>query len=196
MKRVEIENIIGYIDFVKDKVGLAEQSSLTESLKELTKEITPATLGSINRTHSLVRKLTRNLLRLHHNKLDEKHINDIIKHITEKLYSHTHLINRREAKVIGFESVIEYPNKKTQRIIEKLYVDAKKTFQINKVFNPVQLIGAADKKDISVARALIHSEDLKYNFISHYTLTKAAGPGGEFNVNVNEDQFISRWYKI
>ena len=61
-KHFEIEDIIGYIDFIKDKVGVTEQTALCELTKELTKEINPTMLGSTNRTHSLVRRLAKNLL--------------------------------------------------------------------------------------------------------------------------------------
>ena len=102
MKRFEIEDIIGYIDFVKDKIGITEQNALCEIMRDLTKEIPPTMRGSARRTHSLVRRLAKKLLALHKQPVQEMQEKEIIEHLTQKLFSHKHLINRNEARDIGF----------------------------------------------------------------------------------------------
>ena len=58
-KRIEIEDIIGYIKFAKEKIGIKSQTTLGEIMKELSKEINPTMLGSSNRIHSLIRSLAK-----------------------------------------------------------------------------------------------------------------------------------------
>lgn len=170
-KRLEIEDIIGYIDFAKDKVGIAEQNSLTEVMKELTKEISPTILGSVNRTHSLIRKLSKNLLSLNKN-LTEKQIREITENLTEKLYSHRHLINRKEAKNdLGFNNIIEFANDEIKNISNELI---KNYFELFEMENNFKDIFNSEKttEEINIIRAAVHSEKYKFNFKSIYEVKK------------------------
>src|SRR3989339_316559 len=173
VKRLEIEDIIGYIDFAKEKIGIAEQSALAETMKELTKEISPTMLGSVNRTHSLIRRLAKNLLYLHKNSISEKQVKEITENLTQNLFSHRHLINRREAKnIIGFGNIIEFANEKTESIASNLHKYCSEILQMNTEFNPLTILGEKNEIDYSVPRALIYSNATKYQFISSYKIVK------------------------
>jgi ATP-dependent protease ClpP protease subunit len=186
VKRLEIEDIIGYIDFAKEKIGIAEQSSLCEIMKELTKEISPTMLGSINRTHALIRRLSKNLLDLHRQRLTDKQIREITENLTQKLYSHKHLINRKEAKdLVGFGSIIEYAKPKTKKIIDDIYKHYTDLLEIQKEFNPLKILGSDQEKSYSLIRAIVHSNDIKYDFNSSYQILKVPDPSGKQQIAVN-----------
>lgn len=185
-KHLEIEDIIGYIDFAKDKVGIAEQSALAEIMKELTKEINPTTLGSVNRTHALIRRLAKNLLELHKNHVSDKQTKEIIENLTQKLYSHRHLINRREAKnLIGFGNIIQFANAKTKEICDKLLSEATEKLEMEKDFDPLGILGAEQEKKIQIKRALLYSDIDKYSYKSDYLITKIPDPSGKQQIIVN-----------
>jgi len=194
LKHFEIEDIISYIDFVKEKIGLTEQNALCEIMKDLTREINPTMLGSANRTHSLVRRLAKNLLSKHKNQIPERQAKEIIENLTQKLFSHRHLINRKEAKEIGFEDIIEFPIQKDEKIINDLIDCYIKYLEIDKEFNPLELIGKDSKKDILINRAAIHSENLKFSFQSTYSISKMPDPTGAQQINVNVVN--NKWVKI
>jgi hypothetical protein len=194
VKHFEIEDIIGYIDFVKEKIGITEQNALCDIMKDLTKEITPTMLGSVNRTHSLVRRLAKNLLSRHKKPTSERQAKEIIEHLTQKLFSHRHLINRKEAKEIGFDNIVEFPNSKTEKIIESLLDIYSKYLEINTEFDPRKVIGKEIKKEVIVNRAVIHSEKIKFNFKSTCELTKVPDPAGNQRVNVNVTD--TKWCSI
>jgi hypothetical protein len=103
-KEVSVEDIQSYIEFAKEKIGIAESQPLSEVLRLLTNEISPQILGSINRTHSLIRRIARLMLQFHLKEPKcETQISEIVDNLTEQLYSHTHMINRREARDnVGF----------------------------------------------------------------------------------------------
>lgn len=186
VKKVEIEDIIGYIDFAKDKIGIAEQSALAEIMKELTKEVGPTMLGSINRTHSLIRKLSKNLLHLHGRHLPEKQVREITENLTQKLYSHTHLINRKEAKEeVGFNNIIEFANPKIKKLADKLFDECVKLLELNEPFDPVKTLGQSAKKEFTLSRAIVHSADLKFNFQSKYQIIKSPDPSGAQQIIIN-----------
>ena len=193
-KHFEIEDIIGYIDFVKEKIGITEQNALCEIMRDLTKEIAPTMLGSANRTHSLVRRLAKNLLSGHKKQISERQTKEIIEHLTQKLFSHRHLINRKEAKEIGFEQLIEFTDKKNEKVIESLLQTYVGYMGLEDEFIPPEVLGKEAKKTVVVNRAVVHSVKLKYTFQSNCLLTKVPDSSGNEQVNVNISGH--RWNKI
>lgn len=194
IKQIEIEDIIGYIDFVKEKIGITEQSSLTEIMRDLTKEVPPSLLGSINRTHSLIRRLAKNLIKLHKDKIPERQSKEIIEHLTQKLFSHKHLISRNEAKQIGFEEIIEFPSKASEKIIEDLLDFYLQYLDIENDFDPIKVLGKDDKKEITIKRALLHSAKEKFDFQSKYMLQKTKDPQGNDQIAFNV--LSNSWLKL
>ncbi|MDD5626438.1 MAG: hypothetical protein PHW01_00265 [Patescibacteria group bacterium] len=193
IKRFEIEDIIGFIDLAREKIGIAEQSSLAEVMKELAKEINPTLLGSVNRTHALVRRLTKNLLDLHKQRLTDKQSKEIIENLTQKLYSHRHLINRREARdLIGFGNIIEFAKPKTKELVDDLFDECNEFLETKKEFNPSQILGEAQEKTMNLVRAIVRSNKIKYNFKSTYQILKTPDPSGrqQFIVNNINNQWL------
>lgn len=194
LKHFEIEDIISYIDFVKEKIGLTEQNALCEIMKDLTKEINPTMLGSANRTHSLVRRLAKNLLSKHKHQIPERQSKEIIENLTQKLFSHRHLINRKEAKEIGFENIIEFPSKQDEKIINELINYYIKYLEIDNEFDPMLILGKESKKDIMVNRAVVHSETIKFTLQSTCTISKTPDPAGNQQMNVSIIK--NKWIKF
>jgi len=193
-KKFEIEDIIGYIDFVKEKIGITEQQALCEIMKDLTKEITPTLLGSFNRTHSLVRRIAKELLSLHKEPIPERQSKEIIENLVQKLFSHDHLISRKEAKCIGFDNLIECPEKETETAITNLFKNYSKLLELENDFDPVSEIGKGDKKEIDLVRAVVHSKNIKYNFQTRCLAQKIVDPAGNPQFAMN---FVAqKWNKI
>ncbi len=192
VERIEIEDIIGYIDFVKEKVGLSEQNALAECVKELTKETKPTLLGSINRTHALIRRLARLLFEIHTKKVPEKQIKEIVESLTQKLYSHGHMINRREAKeMIGFGDIIEYGNKVDKVICEELIHFCKNLMETEKTFDPAEKLAGEVEKNIDLVRACILSSENSFVFSSGYQLLGIPDQSGrkQFTLNNTKNEW-------
>jgi len=184
-EELSIEDISGFINFAKDKVGIAEQNALAEVLKKLCEQIKPSTLGSIHRTHSLIRELAKKLLKLHNNKLEAEHIENVVEKLSEKLFSHQHLINRREAKsMAGFGDIIQYTSKNEEELMNKILRYYQDNLEINKTFNPALILKDDVEKEYSLVRAVIHSSKQENNFVSKYKIVKAPSPKGQIITNV------------
>ncbi len=197
-KRIEIEDIIGYINFAKEKVGIKKQAVLGDVMKELGREINPTMLGSANRAHSLIRSLGRNLLYLHNKKPTHGQIEQIIGYLSEGLFSHRHLINRKEAiNTVGFSDIIEPANPATKTAVDNLFNFYRDYLQIEKDFDPSTILGATDTvKDFKLPRALVQSLDIKFSFISNYHLTKTPSSPGINVPGINVNNNINKWEKI
>lgn len=190
--KLEVEDISSYIDFVKKKIGITEQAGLAEITKELNKEIPPTVVGSVNRTHYLIRRLAKNLLQMQKTKLADKRIDEVVEYLTEKLYSHRHFINRNEAKnIIGFGDMVEYSNKETKKNVLGMIRYFNDLLKIKETFDPIKLLSGKGDVEYVLPRAVVYSSNIKYNFHSYYKITSIADPSGVQNLNINE--FKAGW---
>jgi hypothetical protein len=179
-----IEDVLGFVDFVKDKIGIKEQEPLKESLSALVSEIKPTYLGAINRTHSLIRRLSENLLKLHVKNLNEEdQIKRIVDNLTHLLFSHLHWVNRREAKdVVGFGNYIEFPKEKHEQAIMDCYYVYAEDLELDKLFSPEVLLKEGEPSgSYNALRAFIESTNLTHIFESDMTISKV---NQQINVNV------------
>lgn len=183
---ISIEDVTGFISFAKEKVKISKQDALIEVLKKLSDEIKPSILGSINRTHSLIRDLSKKILELHKKKIQDTQIQKIIENLTEKLYSHQHLINRNEAKnIIGFGETIQYAKPDEEDLMNAILDYYQTQLEINKDFNPIEILKTDIEKEYSLIRAVIKSAKQENNFVSKYKIIKLPAPEGQININVN-----------
>jgi len=181
---VQVEDVLGYIDFIKNKIGVIEQSALSEALKELTKQVPPTILGSINRTHSQIRSLAEKLINLHNEKLDYERVKKIITNLTEKLYSHQHNINRKEAReIVGFGNIIIDATKREELCINALHEDILR--EMNLDTDPISKITASDDTNFIIKRALICTNNQIDSFSTEYAITKTANVDGSMGININ-----------
>jgi len=191
---IEVEDVLGFVDFAKDKIGLADQSSLTEVLKLISSEVHPTILGSVNRTYSLIRRLSENLLKTHMKNLnDEKRISQIVDNLTQKLFSHRHFINREEARNdVGFKDIVEYANDDQELIMNQMFdVYYNQLLEIENPFNPIKYLGKDnDLEQISVNRAIIETEKLTNIFKSELVIKRLKDAKQE---SIDVSIISSRW---
>jgi len=189
---IEVEDIRGFVSFIKEQVGISEQSGLTEAVKTLTAEVSPTILGNIDRTRHLIRRLAKRLLELHLRSMSEqKRVDQIVNNLAELLYSHSHFINRKEAKDIGFGKIIRCAKEKQLRVLEnafELYAEELKLripFDLMKdlgmTLKPEEAEGLAIPKEIPipVPRAIIESPHKLHVFETKYIVQVK---GGQVNV--------------
>lgn len=172
--KIQVEDVLGYLDFAKEKVGINEQESLVESLKLLAQEIQPTVLGSVNRTLSLIRRLSENLLKLHLRKIeDQDQINQIVDHLTHRLFSHQHLIGRKEAKnLVGFKEIIEDADDRIWNLSDELLAAYFRFMEEKTIFNPIDCLGDKKETVYNANRAIIESANLCHVFEGQYNIKK------------------------
>lgn len=185
-KNIQIEDVSGFIDFAKTKIGISEQGSLSEVMKLLSSEIPPSVLGSVNRTHSLIRSLAGKMLKLHKTKIDEHQIRQIIENLTEKLFSHHHLIGRNEAKTaVGFKNIIHYATPDEEKDIREIFKYFVDLMQLGTIFNPSEFVsGRILESNLELKRAIIKSSVGEDAFISNYKIQKVQDPTAPKPFNV------------
>lgn len=191
---LEVEDIISFIDLAKKKIGITEQISLSEILKSLVSDVPTYALGSVNRTHSLIRRISSNLLMLHLNndEAGKKQKNTIVEYLTEKLFSHLHLINRKEAKeTVGFGDIIEYANEELENLIDKVDDTYSKKLEITEPFAPLKILGEKDIINYTSQRAILESIDVTNTFVAELEITKIrTEPEPQINIKVKFEGWV------
>jgi len=98
---VNVEDIMAYIRFARERAGLSDQSAISSSLEGLTQRLDAVVLGSAYRTHSHIRDVARRMLLSRREPPNEQATQTIIETLAERVYAHGHAIGRREALDIG-----------------------------------------------------------------------------------------------
>jgi hypothetical protein len=174
-----IEEVISYISFAKEKVGITEQDQLGSVLNNLlSKDVTALDVGSIHRGYNLIRLFVRKLLSTHmRTTKEEVKIEEISKILTEKLFSHDYKINRKEARDIGLN--VRFRDGKESELesrIWELYLEYEKLMELSNPWNPERELGNEQSRDIVQIRAAIESENIGHQFFSELNLSRSPLP--------------------
>lgn len=184
-QEISVEDVNSYISFIRERANINDQSALAQVISILANNLTPLTLGSVNRQNSHIRLVARKLLTSRREKLDEAKINSIIETLTEKIYSHGHAIGRKEAQEIGLP--IEMPNNELETVLWKLYLEYEKILKLNEPIDPLVTLSGKEEEHLGeIPIAIIESENKLHIFNTQIDFKKRrqVPPSPQINVNV------------
>lgn len=98
---VNVEDIMAYLRFAKERAGLEAQEALTASLGKLADRLDPVLLGNVYRTHSHIREVASRMITSRAKPPDADVTAKIVETLAEKTYAHGHAIGRSAAADIG-----------------------------------------------------------------------------------------------
>ena len=185
-QEISVEDVNSFISFVKERANINDQSALAQVVRTLVDQISPLTLGNVNRQNSHIRLVARKLLTSRKEKMDEEKINSIIETLTEKIYSHGHSIGRKEAKDIGLPVI--FPDKDTENLIWQLYLMYEDFLKLNEPIHPeIELANDENKILENLPIATIESLKKLHIFKTNIELKKnrRVPPSPQINLNVN-----------
>jgi hypothetical protein len=183
-QEISVEDVNSYISFIRERASITDQSALARMVSILVNNITPLTLGNVNRQNSHIRLVARKLLSSRKEKLDESKINSIIETLTEKIYSHGHAIGRREAQQIGL--TVEMPEDSFESIIWALHLSYEQFLKHCEPLDPiVTLAGNEEILLENVPIAVIESENKKHIFSSFINFKKRRQVPSNPQININ-----------
>lgn len=103
---VNVEDIMAYVKFTRERAGLSDQEALAAGLGKLTDRLDAVALGSAYRTHSHIRDVARRMLLSRKTPASEQEMATIIETLAERVYAHGHAIGLRDAQQIGLPAVL------------------------------------------------------------------------------------------
>lgn len=185
-QEISVEDVNSYLSFIKEKANITDQSALAQTVRMLVNQITPLTLGNVNRQNSHIRLVARKLLTSRIEKLDEEKIDSIIETLTEKIYSHGHGIGRKEAKDIGLPII--FPDDKIETLIWQLYLKYEDFLKLNDSICPEIELGEDENKILeNLPVAVIESTKKFHIHKTNIDLKKSRKipSSPQININVN-----------
>lgn len=185
-QEISVEDVNSFLSFVKERANINDQVALAQVLENLVKQVSPLTLGNVNRQNSHIRLVARKLLTSRREKIDEEKINTIIETLTEKIYSHGHAIGRKEAKDIGLS--ITSPDENTEELLWQLYLRYEDFLKLNDPIHPEVELGSDERKILeNLPIAVIESGKKLHIFETNVELRKnrKVPPSPQINLNVN-----------
>jgi len=183
-QEISVEDVNSFLLFVKERANINDQSALAELVGGLVNQISPLTLGSVNRQNSHIRLVARKLLTSRKEKMDEEKINSIIETLTQKIYSHGHGIGRKEAKDIGLPVII--PDEKTEALMWSLYVKYEDFLKLaDPIYPEIELANEENKILDGLALAIIESTKNLYVYKANAELRKERKIPSSPQINLN-----------
>jgi hypothetical protein len=185
-EQISVEDIMSYVQFIREKAGLTDQSAVAGSIQTLTEKFGPGLLGSVNRVHTHIRSVARKML-VSRGKgigLDEKSIQLIVETLAEKTYQHGHAIGRREAKDIGLNVVFAPEN--LEDTMWDLYEEYEDLCRMRQPIDPETFVPAdRDEHEEAVVVGVIESSALSHHHTGLYRVQRRREAPPTLNLNLN-----------
>jgi len=200
---ISVEDITSYFLLAKDKIKIKEDK-MAEIYDNLTKHsypdprhLHPLALGNIYRAQRMIRILSERLLGLRMDTGNNKVIEKIVNEITSDICIHNYPIYRDEAKSLGLNVIV--PNHNLEKMLWNVYVKYAEDMELTKPFNPMEVLGQDNAKNIKYGAAYIESLKARDTFYYDIRINKIVTPSTPGQpplpaVNVNVAGFA--WEKV
>ncbi len=93
---VNVEDLNGYVDFIKEELDIKKSKDLITALDLLCKELNPLAIGALHRAREQNKQIAKTLMEYHLD--DKKKIEKIAEVLTRGLYTHSFSISKNDAK--------------------------------------------------------------------------------------------------
>lgn len=182
---ISTEDVSSYVSFVKNGVGVTDQSALADLTKALVDKTGALGLGEINRVHSHVRDVAKKLLSQVKPALDTAEITKIIESLTERTHMHGHSIGRQEARQMGLR--IEDMDRELERLCWSLYLEYENHLKLHSYTDPNDFLdgGKDEYSEDGVVIACIESEKLHHEYSGTLVCRRIRQPGPQLNLTVS-----------
>jgi Serine dehydrogenase proteinase len=172
---ISVEDVAAYFQLATELADLPSEASRLEVLKELTggaSKVHALALGNVQRVYNQIRKLARNLLRLHLNEAQHSNRMDrIIRGLTEEFYSHLHAINRTEAtELLG--DWVKAPNEDQGSAIWALLEKYVSAFELRSRFSVADYMHDDPMRDFRAHGALLETTERSYVFVTESRISQ------------------------
>jgi len=170
---IGVEDVAGFFNFARDRLHIASEDNMIQALEMLITKLHPLALGSVYRSHALIRMIARNLLTLHMSEPTcEPVITQIVDNLAEKLYYHNYVINRKEGKRLGLK-IVE-PDEKLNDKMWQLYQSYKTEMGLGEMFNPGSF---ANQTEMNGNIAILDSRGLRSSYKKKILVVKTENAG-------------------
>lgn len=183
VNEISVEDVMAFIDFMGNKVGLSDQMALTNGLTNLISRVDAVTLGTVHRTYSHIRDIARKIIQSRRNPPTSSAIDQVISTLAEKVYAHGHAISRTEAKAINLPVVVPSPS--LERIMWSLLLQYESHMKLLELWDPQVALGEKEKAEEECVIAMIESTVDTHEFITVMEVAQQRQVPQNLQININ-----------
>ena len=158
---INVEDVMAYLSFVRERVGLSDQAALAESLGRLAERLDAVSLGSVYRTRSHIRDVALRMLNSQRNPPTDR-METIVDILATRVYAHGHAIGFAEAREMGL-SVIEAPED-IEAAMWDLLCAYERDLKLREPLDPNACLGSQDHYVEDATIAVVESTDMLFEF--------------------------------
>jgi hypothetical protein len=149
--QIAVEDVMAYLQLATAN-GSADDAQLRgDAFRKLAESVHPLALGNVQRSINQIKQLARKMLALHEAKQPSEKIDAVVTALTTQLYSHSHLVNRREAREIGLP--IAVASTKVETLLSEYYEELCVDLELRTKFDPAAIYRAAVASGVPAAGA-------------------------------------------
>jgi len=137
--QIAVEDVMAFLELAKHNA--AEPSLRDDAFRKLADSVHPLALGNVQRSINQIRQLARKMLALHASPKKTDQIDALVNALTTELYSHQHLVNRREATGVGLH--VTSASEKVEALLLQYYEQLCEDLQLREQFDPASILRAA-----------------------------------------------------
>jgi hypothetical protein len=136
---IAVEDVMAFLEFAKDHAQ--EPNLRDDAFRKLGDAVHPLALGNVQRSINQIKQLAQKMLALHASPKEKGQIRSLVNALTTELYSHQHLVNRREAAAMGLHAVPA--PEKIETLLLDYYNELCQDLKLRDNFDPAALYRAA-----------------------------------------------------
>lgn len=182
---VSVEDVLAYVQFVQERVGLSDQAALAAGLGKLTDRLDAVALGSVHRTHSHIRDVARRIVLSRSEPPTAQVVDNIVSTLAERVYAHGHAISRREAAELGLP--VTEPSAELDAMVWQLLEAYEEHMKLLEPLEPIGALTGAGSDQVAVecTQAIIESGAAIHEFKSIKQIRAQRALPQTLNVAVN-----------
>lgn len=130
------EDVISFLNFVKEEGGLTEQQYIQVALDKLCAVVEPTALGFAKRSSSLSVSMGEKMLQMHMTDSEKKlQAGTIAMKLNKSFFNHGHALGRKDAKAIGLN--VENMDKDLEKLTWEMHKNFEEELQTKIPFDPL-----------------------------------------------------------
>ena len=191
---ISVEDVSAYIDFLKKTLGAKPDEECSPEiytlmqpyLAALTSSVHPLALGNVQRVMMQIRTLAKSVLRLHFT--DEARIDVMINQLTTEYYSHSHMINRYEAKAILGEEHVDFADSSLASKMDQLLRLYEDDFALRMPFYLNRFMENDHEKEARLIGGCVESRTWGYLYESKLRIRQTLAAHPNFQIQLQPGQ--------
>ena len=182
-ENLNIEDVMAFGRFVRERAGLSDQDALARSLDRLAERLDAVSLGNAYRTHTHIREVARRMLLSRNEPTTEQTIDTVIETLAERVYAHGHAIGLGEARDLGLH--VEQADDTLDNLMWDLLGEYETDLHLLEPFDPFAAVTSADQHEQPWTSAVLESTWGAHEFSGTLTAKAQRQMPQNLTVNVN-----------